>query len=135
MVGRLVKKKHIRLTEKQTAKSDNASDIVQASQAGYTLQKTQVKVKTYTTLNLWDKTVDGLTDLVVDFQATDYPNYDASAKYCLKASTAEGYETFPVSVSGYEYMAMNYLLRPVDKELADVEFLFYSTEEEVKEDE
>ena len=104
------------------------SDIVAASQAGYTLQKTQVKVKAYETLNLWDKTVADMTDVVVDFKAADYPNYDANADYCLKPSTAEGYEAFPVS--GYEYMAMNYLLRPVDKELVDVEFSFYSTSPE-----
>ena len=106
-------------------------DIVEASKAGYTLKQTQVKVKAYQTLNLWDKTVADMTDVVVDFQATDYPNFDENANYKLMSSDAEGYEAFPVT--GYEYMAMNYLLRPVDKELEDVEFLFYSTEGELKE--
>lgn len=98
------------------------SDIVEASKAGYTLKQTQVTVKAYQTLNLWDKKVSDPTD--VTFNAADYPNYDANADYGLKASNADGYEIFPVT--GYEYMAMNYLLCPADKELVDVEFDFFA---------
>lgn len=105
------------------------SDIVEASKAGYTLQKTQVTVKAYQTLNLWGMTVSDPT--VVTFNAADYPNYDANAHYGLKASNADGYEIFPVT--GYEYMAMNYLLCPEDKELVDVEFDFFADNGEAKE--
>ena len=104
------------------------SDIVEASKAGYTLQKTQVTVKAYQTLNLWGKTVSDPTN--VTFNAADYPNYDANADYGLKASNADGYEKFPVT--GYEYMAMNYLLCPEDKELVDVEFDFFADNREAK---
>ena len=104
------------------------SDIVEASKAGYTLQKTQVTVKAYQTLNLWGKTVSDPTN--VTFNAADYPNYDANAHYGLKASNADGYEIFPVT--GYEYMAMNYLLCPEDKELVDVEFDFFADNREAK---
>lgn len=96
------------------------SDIVEASKAGYTLKQTQVTVQAYKTLNLWEKTVSEPTD--VTFNAADYPNYDANAAYGLKSSNAADYEKFPVA--GYEYMAMNYLLCPADKELVDVEFVF-----------
>ena len=105
------------------------SDIVEASKAGYTLQKTQVTVQAYQTLNLWGKTVSDPTD--VTFNAADYPNYDANAKYGLKNANAEGYEKFPVP--GYEYMAMNYLLCPADKELVDVKFDFFAVNGEAKE--
>ena len=105
------------------------SDIVEASKAGYTLKQTQVTVKAYQTLNLWDKKVSDPTD--VTFNAADYPNYDANATYGLKDSNADGYEAFPVT--GYEYMAMNYLLCPADKELVDVEFDFFAENGEAKE--
>ena len=105
------------------------SDIVEASKAGYTLQKTQVTVQAYKTLNLWGKTVSDPTD--VTFNAAYYPNYDANAKYGLKNANAEGYEKFPVD--GYEYMAMNYLLCPADKELVDVKFDFFAVNGEAKE--
>ena len=105
------------------------SDIVEASKAGYTLKQTQVTVKAYQTLNLWGKTVSDPTN--VTFNAADYPNYDANATYGLKASNADGYEIFPVT--GYEYMAMNYLLCPADKELVDVEFDFFADNDEAKE--
>ena len=97
------------------------SDIVEASKAGYTLQKTQVTVQAYETLNLWAKTVADPTEVV--FSAADYPNYDVNADYGLN-TTASDYETFPVP--GYEYMAMNYLLCPADKELVDVKFDFFA---------
>lgn len=105
------------------------SDIVEASKAGYTLKQTQVTVQAYKTLNLWDKTVSEPTD--VTFKAADYPNYDANATYGLKSSNAADYEKFPVT--GYEYMAMNYLLCPADKELVDVEFDFFADNGEAKE--
>ena len=97
------------------------SDIEEAKKAGYALKQTQVKVKNYSTLNIWDKSVADA--VLVDFKAADYPNYGLDAN-------SEEYEKF--TVDGYEYMAMNYLLRPTDKELEDVEFYFYSEEGEEK---
>lgn len=120
------------------------NDIVEASKAGYTLKQTQVKVKAYQTLNFWGMAVDDANDdkkkmaamTVADetevvFNLADYPNYDANVHHGLMASTAEGYEKFPVT--GYEYMAMNYLLRPYDKDMIDVEFTFRSDAPEQKE--
>ncbi len=88
------------------------SDIEEARKAGFDLVQTSVTVPVYKTLNLWTKAVSG--EQTVTFGRADIPTG----------------ETFPVS--GYEYMAMNYLLLPADKELVDVTFDFYSTGGEQK---
>ena len=88
------------------------SDIEEARKAGYVIAQTSVTVPTYETLNLWTKEVSGET--TVTFDPANIP----------------ANETFPVA--GYEYLAMNYLLLPVDKELVEVVFDFYSTEDEPK---
>lgn len=103
-------------------------DIIEASKAGYTLKETQVTVPTYKTLNLWNGEVsDAVT---ATFSFADYPNYEKNddiAPYGLKPANTEGYEKFPAT--GYEYMAMNYILRPNQKDLADVTLKFKSENE------
>ena len=80
-------------------------DYAASTNAGYTPTKSAVTVRNvYTTLNLTDGTVDGATE--VAFASADI-NKD---------------ETFPVT--GYKYLAMNYLLVSKDKEVVDVEFTF-----------
>ena len=88
------------------------SDTIEARKAGFELAQTSVTVSTYNSLDLWTKEVSG--EQTVTFDRADIP---------------EG-EAFPVA--GYEYMAMNYLLLPVDKELVEVTFDFYSTADEPK---
>lgn len=88
------------------------SDTLEARKAGFTIAQTSVTVPTYNTLNLWTKEVSG--DTTVTFKAAAIPTGEA----------------FPVT--GHEYLAMNYLLLPVDKELVEVVFDFYSTEDEPK---
>ena len=88
------------------------SDTLEARKAGFTIEKTSVTVPTYNTLNLWTKEVSGAT--TATFKAAAIPTNEA----------------FPVT--GHEYLAMNYLLLPVDKELVEVVFNFYSTENEPK---
>ena len=88
------------------------SDTLEARKAGFTIAQTSVTVPTYNTLNLWTKEVSGET--TATFKAAAIPTGEA----------------FPVT--GHEYLAMNYLLLPVDKELVEVVFDFYSTENEPK---
>ena len=88
------------------------SDKEDARKAGYTVAQTRVTVPTYETLNLWTRKVSNET--TATFKLADIPTG----------------ETFPVA--GYEYLAMNYLLLPVDKELVEVTFDFYSAEGEAK---
>ncbi|MBQ5690419.1 MAG: hypothetical protein IIV24_02900, partial [Alistipes sp.] len=81
------------------------NDYADASKAGYTPVNSAVKVtKVYKTLDLWEGGVS--EPVVVDF------DYDTIAKG----------ETFPVT--GYQYLAMNYLLVGSDKEVVDIEFSY-----------
>ena len=83
------------------------NDYTTATEAGYTPTHSAVTVKNvYTTLNLWDGTVDDNTMTEVNFGTAEI------------AKT----ETFPVA--GYEYLAMNYLLVDSEKEVVDVEFTY-----------
>lgn len=112
-----------------------ASDIAKAESAGYKLKQTQVKMTAYTTLEFWSRDVDrkSETSVVQDFKATDYPNYGKTKPATEEELAASDWEEY--QVEGYEYMAMNYLLRPLDenRELEDVEFYFYAEDGEMKE--
>ena len=86
------------------------NDYTKATEAGYTPVNSAVKVtNVYNTLNLWDGKVSNPVE--VNF------NY---------AEIAKG-ETFPVT--GYQYLAMNYLLVPAEKEVVDIEFGYTETDE------
>ena len=79
------------------------NDYALSTNAGYTPEYSVVTVKNiFSTLNLWDATVDGETEVTFNYAEID-----------------KG-ETFPVT--GYQYLAMNYLLVPADKEVVDIEF-------------
>ena len=88
------------------------SDIDEAKKAGFTIAQTSVTVPTYETLNLWTKEVADPT--TVTFKAAPIPTGEA----------------FPVA--NYDYLAMNYLLLPVNKELVKVTFDFHSDVDEAK---
>lgn len=112
-----------------------ASDIDKAKSAGYTLQKTEVRMTAYTTLDFWSRDVDReseTTDVII-FDPTNYPNYGKTKPATEEELAASDWEEY--QVKGYEYMAMNYLLRPLDenRELEDVEFYFYAEDGEMKE--
>ena len=79
------------------------SDYEDSVNAGYEPTQSSVTVKqVYSVLNLVDGTVDGETEAV--YAMNDIPMG----------------EKFPVA--GNEYLAMNYLLVPADKNLVDIEF-------------
>ena len=78
------------------------SDYAATSSAGYTPAYSYVKVPVSSQLNLVDGSVDTAAD--VEFKLAAIP---------------QG-ETFPVS--GYDYLSMNYLLVPADKEVVDLTF-------------
>ena len=78
------------------------SDYAETSSAGYTPAYSYVKVPVSKVLNLVDGSVDTAAD--VEFKLAAIP---------------QG-ETFPVS--GYDYLSMNYLLVPADKEVVDLTF-------------
>ena len=78
------------------------SDYAATSSAGYTPAYSYVKVPVSKVLNLVDGSVDTAAD--VEFKLAAIP---------------QG-ETFPVS--GYDYLSMNYLLVPADKEVVDLTF-------------
>lgn len=78
------------------------SDYAATTSAGYTPAYSYVKVPVSKVLNLVDGSVDTAAD--VEFKLAAIP---------------QG-ETFPVS--GYDYLSMNYLLVPADKEVVDLTF-------------
>jgi len=78
------------------------SDYAETSSAGYTPAYSYVKVPVSKVLNLVDGSVDTAAD--VEFKLAAIP---------------QG-ETFPVS--GYDYLSMNYLIVPADKEVVDLTF-------------
>ena len=79
------------------------NDYDEATEAGYTPTKSAVTVKNiFTTLDLWDGAVTNAEEVTFDY-----------------AQIAKS-EAFPVT--GYQYLAMNYLLVPADKEVVDIEF-------------
>ena len=85
------------------------SDFEAAEKAGYTADQSFVKVtKLGDVLNLWNDKVEG-TDAVITFDYAAIPTT----------------ETFPVT--GYEYLAMNYLLVDSEKEVVDIEFGYKET--------
>ena len=85
------------------------ADYAASTSAGYTPVKSAVTVKSiYNTLNLWDGEVSGEAEVTYDY-----------------AAIPSG-ETFPVT--GYEYLAMNYLLVAADKALVDIEFGYTETD-------
>ena len=87
-------------------------DYEEAKNAGYEPTKSMVTVKSLgNTLNLWDGTVSGNPEEVI-------VNFDYAA-------LPQG-ETFPVT--GYEYLAMNYLLVGADQEVVDIEFGYTETD-------
>ena len=81
------------------------ADYAASTSAGYTPTQSAVTVKNiYNTLNLATGEVDGSTEVAFAFAAI------------------EKGEAFPVT--GYEYLAMNYLLVDAEKEVVDVEFTY-----------
>ena len=85
------------------------SDYTASANAGYTPDQSYVKVtKLGDVLNLWNDKVAG-TDAVITFDYAAIPTT----------------ETFPVT--GYEYLAMNYLLVDSEKEVVDIEFGYKET--------
>ena len=78
------------------------ADYAASTSAGYTPAYSYVKVPVSKVLNLVDGSVDTAAD--VEFQLAAIP---------------QG-ETFPVG--GYDYLSMNYLLVPADKEVVDLTF-------------
>ncbi|MBR2026625.1 MAG: hypothetical protein IKA07_05770, partial [Alistipes sp.] len=85
------------------------SDYTASANAGYTPNQSFVKVtKLGDVLNLWNDKVEG-TDAVITFDYAAIPTT----------------ETFPVT--GYEYLAMNYLLVDSEKEVVDIEFAYKET--------
>lgn len=78
------------------------NDYDKSASAGYEPAYSYVKVPVSSTLNLVDGTVDTAAD--VEFKLAAIPSG----------------ETFPVS--GYDYLSMNYLLVPADKEVVDLTF-------------
>ena len=79
------------------------NDYTKATEAGYTPVNSAVTVtNVYEILNLWDGKVSNPVEILFD--------YNTIAKS----------EAFPVT--GYQYLAMNYLLVPAEKEVVDIEF-------------
>ncbi len=76
-----------------------AADLEAAKKGGHEVKKAGVKVMAYNTLNFSDETVSG----------------EAEVTFSPEALPAE---EFPVK--GYDYLTMNYLLMPKDKEVKDV---------------
>ncbi len=85
------------------------ADFAASTSAGYTPANSAVTVKSiYNTLNLWNGEVSGEAEVTYDY-----------------AAIPSG-ETFPVT--GYEYLAMNYILVAADKALVDIEFGYTETD-------
>lgn len=80
------------------------SDYAASAEAGYVPTKSYVKVPVFNTLNLATGAVTNQVYAEFDFAAINRT------------------ETFPLA--GYEYLAMNYLLIPVDKQTVEVEFQY-----------
>ena len=87
------------------------ADYEASEKAGYVPTKSQVKVATYSTLNLWDGTVAG----------------DVTCTYAFAGIPTN--EEFPVD--GYDYLAMNYVLVGA-KQVVDVEFAYTDEASEAK---
>ena len=87
------------------------ADYQASEDAGYVPTKSQVKVATYSTLNLWNGSVADETTCTYAF-----------------AAIPDG-EEFPVD--GYEYLAMNYVLVGA-KQVVDVEFSYKDEASEAK---
>ncbi|MDE6127109.1 MAG: hypothetical protein K2G30_09150, partial [Muribaculaceae bacterium] len=96
--------KTITLTRPFAQVNIGTSDLVEAGAAGLNVTETRVSVKAYGTLDLATGDVDGEQD--VEFALAAIPTAEDGA--------------FPVA--GYDYLAMNYILVPADKQLVDVEF-------------
>lgn len=82
-------------------------DLEATAKAGYPVETASVKVKTYNTFNFIKRSVDGFAE--VNFDTEVLPT-----------------EAFPVT--GYEYVAMNYLLMTEDKSVVDEVVLSYGAE-------
>ena len=81
------------------------NDYAKATEAGYTPVNSAVKVtNVYKTLDLWEGGVGEPVEILFD--------YNTIAKS----------EIFPYDDTNYDYLAMNYLLVPADKEVVDIEF-------------
>lgn len=81
-----------------------ANDFVAADAAGLKVTNSQIKLTTYSTMNLVDGTV--ANEVEVTYAYNNIPTG----------------ETFPVA--GYEYLAMNYVLVAQEQETVDVEFSY-----------
>lgn len=88
------------------------SDYAASKSAGYEPKYSSVKVSNvYNTLNLVDGTVSNDVEVVYSYNAIPTPTD----------------QIFPVT--GYEYLAMNYLLVASEKDVIDVEFAYTETDE------
>ena len=96
--------KTISLTRPFAQVNIGSSDFAEADAAGLSVTETAVSVAAYSTLNLATGDVAG--EAVVDFALAAIPTY------------ADG--AFPVT--GYKYLAMNYILVPAEKQTVDVTF-------------
>jgi hypothetical protein len=90
-------------------------DLDQLTGTGITVTKSAFKVRPYQSLNLFSGEVGD--------QAEDYMTFDLTQ---IPATTDEA---FPVA--GFEYVAMNYILAPVDKETTDFYLLVDDDEYEL----
>ena len=86
------------------------ADYTDAAKAGFVPTQSYVKVPVYTTLNFKDGNVGGQ-----EVRTFDWADFNRAEK-------------FPVT--GYEYMAMNYLLVSAEKEVVEVEFGYREGQDE-----
>ncbi len=92
------------------------SDLEAAAESGVDVKKTAVTVNTYNTLNFVDGSVSG-NKKDVTFAAAELPKS----------------ETFPVTSSDCDYLAMSYLLMPTDKDADNtVTISYYGTDGSTK---
>ena len=89
------------------------NDYEESASAGYTPAYSYVKVPVYNTLDL----VEGKVSTV---NGTTTSDEAVATEFKLAPIPDSSVETFPVA--GYEYLLMNYLLVPADKEVVDIEF-------------
>ena len=94
----------VKLTRPFAQLNIGTNDFEASAAAGYTVTQSSVTVPVYTSLDLVSGDVETAAEQT--FALADLP---------------EG-ETFPVK--GYEYLSMNYLLVPADKEVVDVTFSY-----------
>jgi hypothetical protein len=99
----------IKLTRPFAQINFGTEDYAQAVKTNMTVKKSAFKVRPYQTLNLWTGDVSN--------QATEYVTFALDTIPMLQGAG----ETFPIE--GFDYIGMNYILAPKDKETTDFYFL------------